>query len=97
MLALGLPPAYILDDMEIYEAEVALGAYRFKDMSILGAIRQGAFISVSPYLSGDVDIQALMPLPFDEEQEEQEEDAGEPFDPASLYELSKNIAKEIGV
>lgn len=94
MLALGLPPAYILDEMEIYEAEVALGAYKFKDMSILGAIRQGAFISVSPYLSGDVDIQALMPLPFDEEREEDEEE-GEPFDPSKMYELSKNIAKNI--
>lgn len=93
MIALGLPPAYVLDNMELYEAETALGAYKYKDMGILGAIRQGAFISVSPYLTDDIDIQTLMPLPFDEEKETKEET--EPFDPSTLYEFSKSIAKDI--
>lgn len=75
--------------MELYEAEAALGAYKYKDMGVMGAIRQGAFISVSPYLTEEIDITALMPLPFDEESESD----GEPFDPLKMYEISKEIAK----
>ena len=90
MLALGIDPQYILDDMELYEAEQSLGAGLYKDMYLMAALRQMAFLNLSVWTSEDVDMLSLMPLPFDEKTEEKEP---ADFDTSALYEESKHLAK----
>lgn len=91
MASRGYPPRYVLDEMELWEAEVALQGAVYGNMHILTALRSIATILANQW-GGEFRPTDLMEFPWDADFVDTPPEGESNFDHKALLERSKNLS-----
>lgn len=91
-MAGGLSPAYVLDEMEPYEIQIALEGLFQKERDSWEQTRQIVYSVVQVNSKNNISPTELMPLPWDKKEEPDAEESQEDYE--RLSGLMNQIAKE---
>lgn len=91
-MASGFPPAYVLDEMEPYEMQIALEGLFQKERESWEQTRQIVYSIVQVNSKNSVSPTEIMPLPWDEREERKAEESEEDYE--RLSNLMNQIIKE---